>query len=63
MDWIGMDCYEGFDSCGGKSIPWYYEQIKKTMHSKQKLIAVPGVGKPINSAKTESQILNELKKV
>ncbi|MBK9294667.1 MAG: hypothetical protein IPM57_09520 [Oligoflexia bacterium] len=62
VDWIGMDCYEGFDSCGGKSIPWYYEQIKKTMHSKQKLIAVPGVGKPINSAKTESQILNELKK-
>lgn len=62
VDWIGMDCYEGFDLCAGKSIPWYYEEIKKTMHSHQKLIAVPGVGKPKASAKTEEQIVNDLKK-
>ncbi len=47
IDWVGMDCYEDFQSCGNglhgekRSIPEYYEILKSKMTTHQKLIAIP----------------------
>ncbi|MES2627172.1 MAG: hypothetical protein V4628_17935 [Pseudomonadota bacterium] len=47
IDWVGMDCYGDFQSCGDarygemRAIPEYYEILKSKMTPHQKLIAVP----------------------
>lgn len=40
FDWVGMDCYTGFENCEGKSIPDYYQIIKKIQPNK-KLVVLP----------------------
>ena len=40
FDWIGMDCYTGFESCEGHSIPEYYQILKKLQPNK-KLVVLP----------------------
>lgn len=40
FDWVGMDCYTGFDNCEGKSIPEYYQIIKRIQPNK-KLVVIP----------------------
>lgn len=40
FDWVGMDCYTGFDNCEGKSIPEYYRIIRNVQPGK-KLVVMP----------------------
>jgi len=40
FDWIGMDCYTGFENCEGRSIPEYYNILKKLKPGK-KLVVLP----------------------
>jgi hypothetical protein len=59
VDWIGVDCYDGFDSCLGMSIPAYFAAIP--LNKGQRLIAVPGVGRPASlTARTEKKLLDDL---
>lgn len=58
VDWIGFDCYDGFEHCGATSIPSLIVKLKAQLTANQKMIAVPQVGKPISSVTvTEAQML------
>lgn len=43
FDWIGMDCYTGFENCEGQSIPKYYETLKKLQPNKKLVILPPAM--------------------
>lgn len=43
FDWIGMDCYTGFDNCQGKSIPEYYQILKKLQPGKKLVVLPPAI--------------------
>ena len=43
FDWIGMDCYTGFENCEGKSIPEYYQTLKQLRPGKKLIAFPPGI--------------------
>ncbi len=43
FDWVGMDCYTGFDDCQGKSIPEYYRIIQHIQPNKKLVVLPPAI--------------------
>jgi len=43
FDWIGMDCYTGFDNCEGQSIPSYYAILKQLQPGKKMVVLPPSM--------------------
>ncbi len=47
VDWVGFDCYLGFDPCGVKGethgIPYYFNQVKTGLAPNQKIVLIPQV--------------------
>ncbi len=45
IDWVGFDCYGGFESCGaeGHSTQYYLDLLKSGMTSTQKIVLVPQI--------------------
>lgn len=41
-DWIGMDCYGGFDSCDFLPVNIYLDILQNNMNAQQRMILVPG---------------------
>jgi len=67
FDWFGMDCYDGFSSCGGRSIPDFYQLIKNELyqleaidHRSRQLMAVPPAGWEQNNASKQSLHLSQV---
>jgi hypothetical protein len=40
-EWIGFDCYAGWENCHGKSMPEYFSILKSKLRPAQKLVMVP----------------------
>ena len=66
-DWFGMDCYDGFSSCGKRTIPDYYQLLKNQIyqleavdHRSRQLMAVPPAGWEQNNASKESVHLSQV---
>ncbi len=62
FDWIGMDCYTGFENCEGHSIPEYYQILKKLKPGK-KLVVLPSAiifKKPQDISLLDRQKLKDL---
>jgi len=57
FDWIGMDCYTGFDNCEGRSIPAYYQILGALQPGKKWVVLPPAIiFKKSEEIKTEDRI-------
>ncbi len=57
LDWVGFDCYAGYESCHGISVPEYFRRLSSKMSGSQQLLMVlPGVlWAPTNATPGETE--------
>ena len=62
-DWVGVDCYGNFNSCGdgSQSVTWYYDRIRDKLNPSQRMIIVPD-GSSVSNPPSQEELVSRAEK-